>query len=151
MLGGEEIYSLDNKGRVSIPLIIRKAIQPEDMTSFTVIRGMNKCINAYPQYEWVKYQEKINKLNLFDEQNLLFLRAFLRYKQDLILDEQYRIVLPKKLIEHANIQNKALILGVNDHIEFWNPEIFDEYMNELEKDIPYEKVAALVMGNKNNE
>jgi MraZ protein len=151
MLGGEETYSMDNKGRVSIPLNIRKALaaSTEPNETFTVIRGMNGCINAYPQSKWKKYQERIDKLNLFDEKNLLFLRAFLRWKQELTLDEQNRIILPKNLIEHAKIQNKVLVIGVNDHIEFWNPELFENYMNELEKEIPYEKVAAMVMTDKN--
>jgi MraZ protein len=140
---GQEIYSIDAKGRVNIPAKMRRAISPDANDTFTVTRGQDKCIVAYPMDEWKKYEEKFETLNQYDSQNRFFLRMILMWSDEVSLDGQQRISLPRKLVEFSEIDKKALIVGVGDHIEFWKPEEYEKYL--AGHDESYEDIAAKVM------
>lgn len=140
---GQETYSIDNKGRVNIPAKMRKSMSPEANDTFVVTRGTENCIVAYPLDEWKKYEEKLQNLNQFDEKNRFFLRTILMWSEEVGLDAQQRVSLPKKLIDFAQIDNKTTIVGMVDRIEFWKPENFEKYLSSSTES--YESVAALVM------
>jgi len=142
---GQEIYSIDNKGRVAIPSKMRKAIAPEAKETFVVTQGADKCVYAYPLDVWAKYEQKFEDLNQYDTKQRFFLRSLLMWSEEVALDSQQRISLPKKLIEFAEIDNKVCIVGMADHIEFWNPDTFDNYLKSHEES--YEEVAEKVMAN----
>lgn len=139
---GQEIYSIDSKGRVNIPAKMRKSLSPEANDTFAITRGLDRCITAYPIDEWKKYEEKFANLNQYDEKNRYFLRMLLMWSEEVTLDAQQRITLPKKLLEFAGIDNKVMIVGMGDHIEFWNPDEFESYLKKFDE--PYEKVAEKV-------
>ena len=140
---GQETYSIDNKGRVNIPVKMRKSISPDANDTFTVLRGQEACIAAYPLDEWKKYEQKFEELNQFQDKNRYFLRTLLGWSEEVSLDGQQRIALPKRLVDFAGIDGKVVIVGMIDHIEFWNPEKFEEYLSKFEE--TYEEVAAKVM------
>lgn len=140
---GEETYSIDNKGRVNVPAKMRKNLAPEADNTFVVTRGFESCVFAYPLDQWKKYEESFMNKNPFEEKTRFFLRKFLRWSEEVKLDSQQRISLPKKLIEYAGIEGKVKIVGQLDHIEFWDPDKFDEYENKFDES--YEEVAAKVM------
>lgn len=140
---GQETYSLDNKGRVNIPAKMRKSLAPDANDTFVITRGTEDCIVAYPLDEWKKYEDKLQNLNQFDEKNRFFLRTILMWSEEVSLDSQQRISIPKKLIDFAKIENKTTIVGMVDRIEFWNPEKFEEYLNSSKES--YETVASIVM------
>lgn len=139
---GQETYSIDTKGRVNIPVKMRKSLSPDANDTFAITRGLDKCITAYPIDEWKKYEEKFANLNQYDEKNRFFLRMLLMWSEEVALDGQQRISLPRKLLDFAGIEGKVMIVGMGDHIEFWNPEEFESYLNKYNE--PYEKVAEHV-------
>ena len=140
---GQETYSVDSKGRVNIPVKMRRALSPEAQDTFILTRGSDRCIAAYPLDEWRKYEQEYSKLNQYDEQSRFFLRTILAWSEEVELDGQQRISLPKKYLEFAGIENKVVIVGMMDHLELWKPEEFESYLQKFEDS--YEKVAAQVM------
>jgi MraZ protein len=140
---GQETYSIDAKGRVNIPAKMRKCLSPDAQDTFTVTRGTDNCIVAYPLDEWKKYEAKFENLNQYDEKNRYFLRTLLMWAEEVSLDGQQRITLPKQLLELAGIEKRARIIGMADHIEFWNPDAYDNYLNGHGES--YEAVASKVM------
>lgn len=141
---GKETFSLDNKGRVSLPAKMRKSIPELAENTFVVTRGLDKCIFAYPINEWEeKHKKSLEELNQYDAQNRQFLRRMLECSEDVALDSQQRITLPKDLLDWAGIESKVTIVGILDHIEFWNPATYDEYMNSCDES--FESIASKVM------
>ena len=141
---GQETYSIDNKGRVNVPAKMRKSISPDANDTFIVTRGTDKCIVAYPMNQWKTYEAKFAALNQYDEKDRFFLRMILAWSDEVEVDGQQRVTLPKKHLEYAGIDGKVTIVGMIDHIEFWNPEEFDKYL--VGHSESYEEVAAQVMG-----
>lgn len=147
---GSETYSIDSKGRVSVPYWMRKEMTPEAKDTFILTKGFKKCISAYPLDEWVKFQKILMSKNQFDEDNDYVISTMLMYAFEVKLDSQQRIMVPKRIWELAEIDietsNKAFILGKIDHIELWNPAIYSEMIKKRKE--PYEVVAARVMSQK---
>ena len=141
---GKETYSIDDKGRVNIPVKMRKCIPDSAENTFVVMRGLEKCIFAYPINIWEEKQEKkLEELNQYDERSRKIMRLMLQNCEEVELDKQQRINLPEELLNFANIDSKVTIIGMLDHIEFWDPETYDAYINDCSES--YEIVAAKVM------
>jgi len=140
---GQETYSIDSKGRVNVPAKMRRSIAEQANDTFVVTRGNDACIYAYPMDEWKKHEDKFLKLNQYDEKNRYFLRVLLSWSEEVVLDKQSRIMLPKNLTQFAAISTKVIIVGMIDHIEFWSPSKYEEYINS--HDETYENVAMNVM------
>jgi MraZ protein len=143
MFRGQFFYSIDDKGRLAIPAKLRKQISPEAKDTFVMIKGFSRCIDLYPMDEWQKIEEKLLQLNLFNEQHTKFLRMLSSYASDDKMDSQARILIPRKLLDYAEIEKEVIILGALKKIEVWNPKNFEEYLNSSPE--TYEEIAAKVM------
>ncbi|CAM3208866.1 division/cell wall cluster transcriptional repressor MraZ [Rhodothermus bifroesti] len=141
---GQAEYAVDEKGRVAIPAKMRAVLKPEAKGTFVVTRGFERCIFAYPLDRWAHMEAQMMSLNLYHREVRDFVRLILRWAEEVVLDKQGRIVLPKPLMEYADITDRALIIGALDHIEIWNPVVFDQYVNAQPAD--YETLAEQVMG-----
>lgn len=143
MFRGEFTYSIDDKGRLAVPAKLREQIPPESNKTFVMGKGFSKCIDLYPLAYWQKIEEQLLRLNPFNEEHTRFLRMFSSFASDDKMDKQSRILIPKKLLEYAEIEKEVLILGALKKIEVWNPKNFEEYINSSPES--YEKIAAKVM------
>ncbi len=140
---GSYMYSVDDKGRVSLPAKLRKYVSPEAGDTFVVTRGFEKCLFVYPIDEWNKLESNLRNLSSYDPQHRRFIRAILELAQESQIDSQARISIPPELREYASIQNEVRIIGTLDKIELWNPKIYEEYKNSQPES--YESIAATVM------
>jgi len=144
MFIGSFKYSIDAKGRVSIPAKLRKFVSPDANDSFVMTRGTVKCIDVYPMDMWKELVEsKLDKLNTFEPKEALFLRMLLTEAGEDKLDSQARLLIPRNLIEYAEIDREVFIIGAIKKIEIWNPKIYDKYIQENK--VPYSEIAREVM------
>jgi MraZ protein len=140
---GQYSYSVDAKGRISIPAKLRKHVSPESNDTFIMTQGTGKYIDIYPLDQWNLLEEKLLNLNLFNPEHARFSRMLLQNAFDDTLDSQSRILIPQNLLVHAGIIKEVLILGVSTKIELWNPSVFENYMNSSEE--TFEQIAAKVI------
>lgn len=145
MFIGSFKYSIDSKGRVSIPAKLRKFVDPKSNDAFVMTRGTTQCIDVYPMNFWEELvQSKLNQLNSFEPKEAMFLRMFLQQAAEDKLDSQARLLIPKNLTEYAGISKDVLILGAIKKIEIWNPQNYEDYLKTSE--LSYEEIAKQVMG-----
>ena len=140
---GQYTYSLDSKGRVSIPAKLRRQLSPEANDSFVMTRGTDKCIDVYPMDQWHQFEQKLLDLNPFKPQEAKFIRMILQHATEDKLDVQARILIPPNLIDYAEIEKEVLVLGALKKIELWNPNLYKEYLERSSE--TYEGIAAKVM------
>ena len=145
---GQAEYSIDDKGRVALPAKMRRALSPEAKETFVATRGLEQCVFLYPQDVWEQMEEQMKSLNLFQREARDFVRNLVRWADETTLDGQGRVSLPKSLLDFAGLTagngSKALFIGALDHIEVWDPEVFEAYLNQQPED--YETIAERVMG-----
>jgi MraZ protein len=140
---GQYSYSVDAKGRISIPAKLRKHVSPECNDTFIMTQGTGKYIDIYPLDQWNLLEEKLLNLNLFNPEHARFSRMLLQNAFDDTLDSQSRILIPQNLLAHAGITKEVLILGVSTKIELWNPSVYENYLNSSEE--TFEQIAAKVI------
>lgn len=142
---GQFEYSVDNKGRVAIPAKLRAVLSPEARDTFVATRGIERCIYLYPLDYWEGEMEKrLRELNPYNHEARNYRRALLRWAEEVTLDKQGRIKLPKRLMEFAGIKDEAILIGSMELIEVWGPEYFNQYVND--EVYPFEVLNERVMG-----
>jgi MraZ protein len=137
---GREEYILDSKSRISIPAKMRKNLS-ESVDTFTITQSFYEpCIALYPNDEWKTYVEnRLRKLNHFNPEHRKLINMVTMRSEEVKLDAQQRIVLPKKLIEYAKIEVtaqevKVRIIGMINYIAIWNPVVHDQYSGENDEE-----------------
>jgi MraZ protein len=142
---GQYLYSVDSKGRVSIPAKLRKHINPEANDTIVMTQGTSKCILIYPYDQWQTFENDLLRLNPYVPDNMKFIRMTTQKATEDVLDSQARILIPQFLLEYAGIEKEVLIIGVLNKIELWDPAVYDNYINSSEE--TYEQLAEKVMAN----
>ncbi|HRI29544.1 MAG TPA: division/cell wall cluster transcriptional repressor MraZ [Chitinophagales bacterium] len=145
---GEIECKIDPKGRLAMPVRFVKQMPAENNSGFVVNRGIEKCLTLYTLPEWERVTRELEILNLYNEEERTFLRQFFRGATEVMFDGSSRILLPKRLMDYANIETDVILLGYFNRIEIWSPDIYDSIMN-----IDAAKFATLagnIMGSKTN-
>ena len=141
---GHAEYSVDSKGRIASPAKMRSAVRPEANQTFVVTRGLEECAVLYPLDVWERREKRMAELNTYRKKPRAYVRVAMMWAEEVTLDAQGRISIPRPLIEFADLDGTAVILGSIDHIEIWNPERFDAYLESEVGD--FETLSEEVMG-----
>lgn len=144
---GQYEHSVDRKGRVSFPAKLRKALNPQAQERFTILRGLEPCLYLYPEDEWQKVEDQLASINSFTKEGRTVKRNFLRFAEDVTLDNQNRIPLPSPLLEWAGIDGKAIFIGSGERIEVWSPQQLEEIDSDLSFE-SYQELFERVMGDE---
>jgi MraZ protein len=48
------------------------------------------------------------------------------------IDRTCRVLIPRKLREHAKLKEDAMLVGLYDRLEIWNPDTWRLHLSELE-------------------
>ena len=142
---GQYEHSIDEKGRISFPAKMRKALSPSAQDRFVVVRGLEDCLYLYPENEWKLVEEALNQANNFTRSGRIAKRNFLRYAEDVTLDKQNRIAIPSNHTTYAGIDSKAIFIGMGQYIEIWSPDALNEADENLDPDA-FEEIFEQVMG-----
>jgi MraZ protein len=116
-------HGVDDKRRVQIPAKWR-AEKPEVLTLITWPKGTwpEACLLVLPPGEWRALVEKLKAMS-FSDPRAEALRHLIGKKSDRVtLDKAGRICLPEAMAESAAIGKEAMMVGLVDRFEIWNPE-----------------------------
>ena len=124
MFMGEYHYSIDDKGRLTIPSKLRYELGE----SFIVTRGLDNCLFIYPKEEWNQVISKYKELpNTKDARN--FMRFFLSGATEVNFDKQGRINISSPLISYAELKKECIIIGTGDRLEIWSSNNWNDFFD----------------------
>ena len=125
MFMGEFHHNLDEKNRLIIPSKFREELGKK----FVVTRGLEECLFVYSLTEWNKIVEKLRSLPFTNKDARTFMRMFLSGATECELDSNGRIIIPGNLINYCSLEKDAIILGVNERLEIWAENKYEEFFN----------------------
>ena len=138
---------LDSKGRVMIPVAIKKQLNPIISKGFVIKRAVfNNCLELYPIDEWSELMKKINSLNRFNKKNNNFIRRFTAGVRKIKIDSSGRLLIPKTLIGYVDIKKEIVISSTVNILEIWDKNNYEKAIDEAT--IDFGSLAEEVMGNK---
>ncbi len=130
MLIGEYEHSLDAKGRLILPAKLRIDMGEK----FIVTKGLDGCLFAFSQNEWLNFETKLKSLPLSDKNARNFVRFFLSGATECELDKQGRFLIPNNLRTAANLEKEAVIIGVGTRLEIWNKSTWKNMDDDISAD-----------------
>lgn len=116
MLIGEYSVALGEKNRIALPKKLREELSNEVI----VTRGYDGCALLLDKNLWQSLIESIGSGSLFrmnarDTRRYLFGGA-----SETDLDKQGRFVIPDYIVDHAELVDDVIFLGVGEWIEVWS-------------------------------
>lgn len=141
---GEFDCKLDVKGRVVIPAGLKKQLPKDALGKMVLNRGFEKCLTFYTRKEWDRELEGLGHLNHFNKKHRMFIRQFSNGATEINTDKASRILIPKKLIDYAQIDGDAVFYAYGNKIEIWSKKLYDEMM-QIDAD-DFSDLAEDVMG-----
>lgn len=129
MFIGEFHHSIDEKGRLTIPSKFRSDLGSE----FIITRGLDKCLFIYSKKEWETIIEKLRTLPFTKKDARNFSRFFLSGATVCEFDKSGRINITSPLKIYADLNKECVIIGVNDRLEIWDEDNFNNFLSTNEE------------------
>jgi len=130
MFIGEFRHTLDDKGRVSVPIKFRAGLAQ----GLVVTRGLDRSLFLYPKNEWGRLAEKLAALPLGKADTRAFARLMLAGAMEADIDASGRVMIPQYLREYAGLSKNVVITGLYDRLEVWDEDTWNVYREKTEAD-----------------
>jgi|TARA_A100001388_G_C28766200_1_gene500856 MraZ protein len=118
---------IDSKSRVSVPSTFRNSL---NKLSF-------KGIIAFPSYSHQSIDacgidrmealaNSIDDESNYSKEEFELISLYFSEAEEIPFDKDGRIILPKKLLDHADISKNALFVGLGPTFQIWNPDLYEK-------------------------
>lgn len=130
MLIGQYISKLTDKDRISVPKKVRAELGEE----LVIARWYEKCLVLVAKDSWEKLQSRVRgKTSIITTPVRDIERFILGLAFEIRLDKQGRFVLPKPLIDYAQVKDEIIFVGLGDRCEVWASESWINLENQVEE------------------
>lgn len=123
---------IDSKGRVFLPAIFRKTIQ-QSGEGILVLRKdvFQNCLVLYPESVWNEQLDYLRtKLSRWNSREQQIYRTFIADAEEVTLDANGRMLISRRLMKMAGIDQCVKFVGMGDNIEIWNNCDSDSFMDQ---------------------
>lgn len=147
---GDYTCKIDAKGRVLLPSAFKKHLPSEYQDRFVIKKDIfEHCLVLYPMNEWERQNKLIrSRINPYNKEHNAFLRNFYRGTAEISLDSNNRMLIPKRLLEFAEIGREVILAGQFGKIEIWSGENYERSGKQV-KDFP--ALAEKLLGGSIND
>lgn len=128
MFIGEYQHSLDDKGRLAIPVKFREELK----AGAVITRGLDNCLFLFTAAQWSTLSEKLATLPLSQAHSRAFSRLMLAGAMEVELDGQGRILVPGFLRQYAKLGNTIIVAGLMNRLEVWDEKEWKKYKEKAE-------------------
>jgi MraZ protein len=116
MFRGEYEHTIDEKGRVLLPVKYREELGE----TVILARGGDGQINIFPKAHFDAMERRIEESA--DAAAVRNTSRFLSAAIECDVDRQGRILVPPTLRRHAKLSSEVVLAGNRHRVEIWNPE-----------------------------
>jgi Uncharacterized protein conserved in bacteria len=122
---------MDEKGRVFFPAVFRRSLQKEGDEALMIRKDIHQnCLVLYPKSVWNQQLDELrSRLNRWNSQQQMVFRQFVAGVDELPIDGNGRILIPKRLQQQVSLQASVRFIGMDDTIELWAKETADALLD----------------------
>ena len=121
---------IDAKGRLVLPAKIKSTLPESSGNELVIRKGFEPCLILYPMIEFKKLHSKIAGLNEFNPEYRKIQRQFFSGSSVVELDNTGRFLIPKPMMSHAKLGKDAVVVGMGNKVEIWDPAMYKEYVGD---------------------
>lgn len=139
---GDYTCKADVKGRIILPAAFKKQMPADAQDHFVVRKDIfEKCLVLYSKEDWDAQLTRIRKqMNPYNREHNMFLRNFFKGTAELTLDNNNRLLIPRRLMEMIGADKEVVFAGQDGRIEIWAADAYnkidmpaDDFANLAEK------------------
>ena len=125
---GDYICKADSKCRVVVPASFRRVMESSGRVLFVLRKNVfEDCIDMYPYDEWESRISKLrSELNLLNRKHAAFLREFCRGTQEVKMDANGRVLLPRRMLEEVGIDKELVFAAQDSIIQIWDTKVYED-------------------------
>lgn len=144
---GNIVAKADNKGRVFLPACFRRILQSGNCDKVMLRKDVYQdCLVLYPMSNWNEQLDALrSRLDKWNSKHQMIFRQFVADVEELSIDANGRILLPKRYMNMADIKQEVRFIGMDDTIEIWAKEKVEKpFMPAEEFGCELEKIMTTV-------
>lgn len=147
---GDYNGKIDAKGRITFPSAFKKQLKDFVHEGFVLKRDIfEKCLILYPMKEWDRQNQIIrNMTNPYNREHNKFLRMFYSGTAEVNLDGNNRLLIPRRLLDYAEINSEIVMAGHYGKIEIWSEKL---YQDASKADDEFTVLAEKILGGSNTQ
>jgi MraZ protein len=115
---GKYPCALHGRNRIAVPAAIRDQLAG----GAYITQGFDRNLLILTSGAFQEIYRRITSLNLADPTSRLLLRMILGSAQAVTAESDGHIAIPEELLDFADLQEKAFLIGQGDFLEVWSPE-----------------------------
>lgn len=145
---GDISCNIDSKGRVIFPSTFKKQLDNNASEHFVIQKDAHeKCLVVLTLEEF-KHRDNVlrKKLNPYNAKHNKLLRKLSLSVIQVSLDGSNRLLIPKDLLEKAEITKEVRMIGENGKIEIWSKDLYE---NILVDDEDFSDLVDDILGGDN--
>src|SRR5258708_6752854 len=121
-------HGVDEKRRVQIPAKWRPSQPDVELTLILWPNGAqpDACLLVLPPAEMNALAEKIRAMSFADPKASALRRLLGSKSASVSLDKSGRICVPEAMAKAAGIEDEAILVGLVDRFEIWNPDRYQK-------------------------
>ena len=129
MFIGEYQHTIDQKGRMAIPIKFRARLTK----GAVVTKGLDDCLFLYPKEEWAQLAGKLAAMTIARADSRAFSRLMLAGAMEVDIDKQGRALIPDYLRQYAGIKKTVIVAGLYNRLELWDQDRWNQYKQGTER------------------
>jgi MraZ protein len=147
---GDYTCKVDVKGRVILPMAFKKQMPAGAQDHFVVRKDIfENCLILYSIEDWNRQLEKIrSRINPYNREHNMFLRNFFKGTAELSLDNNNRLLIPKRLLDLVGVTREIVLAGQDGRIEIWAAGTYEKI--DMHAD-DFATLAEKLMGSSLND
>ncbi|HSP35913.1 MAG TPA: division/cell wall cluster transcriptional repressor MraZ [Thermoanaerobaculia bacterium] len=127
---GHAPATVDDKGRLKVPVDFRKLIEEKyGRDCFITSQDGVKAL-VYPMTVWLEFADRLAAVPSTSQAKQKLLERVNYYGQASSMDPQGRLLVPQVLREVAAIKNDVVVIGNQDHLIVWNEQRMQKRLDE---------------------
>lgn len=124
---GKYYYTLEEKGRVSLPKEFR-----QENNSWVVTRGLDGGLFLFKESDFQLQLQNLLSRTFTKKKNRDFVRLMTNEAKLVTPDKNGRVQLPEYLISFAKLNKAVVLVGSLEKIEIWDRDTYHNYINSIE-------------------
>jgi MraZ protein len=129
MFSGTYTPKLDDKGRLFLPAKFRDELKE----GLVITRGQEHALDIRTQSDFADFTEKFRNASQTDARMRAYGRMLFALASEQVPDKQGRVTITPELRQYAGLERDAVVIGVYDRIEVWEPRSWTSYTTDQEQ------------------
>ena len=125
---GEINCSVDDKGRVKMPVSYSRQFPETDKSRFMIAKDLEDCLVIYTLSGWKAQEEKLKQLNPFNPKHRAFINAITVGLTEVEMDNADRFLISRQLMKYIGNAKEVILKGQFDRIQVWESSKYDQYI-----------------------